>query len=459
MKMAKVDAPALAALKADRGSSWPDALSGTIALRSAAQPKDPDTLTLAMYQRFNAALQSRHLLYPQEDAAYSLYLELRDRPTMAPYRQDMRRELAAALQDEAQSAILDYLTASPVELHRRWSFDTRYDYYPEYLDKAAEVLGADHFMYGDINVKALYFKGLNLRLKGERDGNASLYQQAAELQHQALALDPAAAYAYNELGLLARRTRDLEASVGYFKQALALSPTWVLAETNLCGSYADMGQFALAEESCLRALQYDSAFSLAHHNLGYSLIEQNKLEAGIAALEKAIELDPDYILSHLTIADVYNATGNTQQAIASWKEALRIDPRQLLALCNIGLVLNNLGQSAEALEYFHAVLAIDSNQIGAWLNIAELHIGAGRPAEAEIALQASMRLAPELPDPYYLLARLQMVRNQADAALNALNTALEMGFKDEAMIKADKYFDLLRKQKRYKSMMSAYFPK
>lgn len=459
MKLAKVDAPALAALKAARADSRPDALSGAVASRSAAQSIDPDTLTMAMYGRFNASLKNKHLLYPEEDAAYTLYMALRDRPLMAAYRQNMRRELAAALQDEAQSAILDYLAASPVELRRRWSFDARYDRYPEYLGKAAEILGSEHFMNKELSAKALYFRGLNLRLKGERERDAAMYKQAVELQNQALALDPAAAYAYNELGLLARRTRDFEASVGFFKQALALSPTWVLAETNLCGSYADLKQYGLAEEACNRALQYDSTFALAHHNLGFALGEQQKWDAAIAALQKAVDYDPGYILSHMTLADAYYVKGERRKAMASWKEAIRIEPDRTVALYNLGVVSTELGEAGEALPYFHAIIAIDSTDVDAWLEIAELQMEAGRHTEAEVALQTARGLAPENPGVYYLKAKQHLIRKQTDAALDALQIALEKGFNDAELIQEDSHFDAVRKHKRFKSLMDAYFPK
>jgi tetratricopeptide (TPR) repeat protein len=257
MKMARVNAAALADLQ-QRRAAVSGNVSNTVAFRSVTVYNPEDSIVQAMYRRFQSALSQKRLLPPAEDDAYSLFVAMRERPAATALHNDMRRSLAAALIDEAQQAINDYLAANPLELRRRWSFDARYEQYPLYLQKAAEILGETHFAYRDLQTKALYFNGLNLRLQGERDRNRTLYGQAEAMQKQVLASDPNAAYAYNELGLLARRNRDFEAAAAHFQQTLALSPTWVLAETNLCGTYVDLGRPAEAVVSCRRALQYDS---------------------------------------------------------------------------------------------------------------------------------------------------------------------------------------------------------
>ena len=458
MALAKVDPPTLAALKNQRATGQAALQTGALASRSVPPAGGQDSLTMALYRRYKASLQRKQLLYPEEDAAYTLYLTIRDRPAMAPYRQEMRRELAAALQDEAQQAINDYLAASPLELRRRWSFDQRYAHFPDYLGKAAEILGDEHFMHTELKAKELYFTGLNLRLKGEQESQAALYEQAVGLQQQVLQLDSAAAYAYNELGLLARRGGDFAGSIEYFQKALAFSPTWVLAEANLCGSYIDLDQIQPARQSCLRALQQDSTFALAHHNLGVVLLDQSLRQEAIAAFQKALQYDPEYFMAYSKLGEAFYFDQAPEQAIEAWKAAHRLAPNHRLTLYNLGVVTAELGQKEEALGYFQLLADLVPDDMVAWLEIAELQMAAGRYGEAETALQTCAQLDPAIPATDYLRARLYSLQNQPTAALDALQAALEKGFREYGYIQSDQSLDPLRHMKRFKDLMKQYFP-
>jgi protein O-mannosyl-transferase len=452
-----VDPPTLAALQAARADELSGEWAGAVAVRAVPKAVDSDSMTMVLYRRFLAALEQKHLLYPAEDAAYTLYLDLRDRPALREQSQEMRRNLAAALQDEAQQAINDYVGASPEELRRRWSYDERYERFPSYLEKAAEVLGSDHFMYHDLKTKELYFSGLNLRLKGERERDAALYEQALSLQEQTLQLDSAAAYAYNELGLLARRKGDYAASIEHFQKALALSPTWVLAEANLCGSYVDLEQPEEALQSCQRALQRDSTFALAHHNLGAAYNAQERYPEAIAALGQALRYDAEYFMSHHLLGNAYYFSQRPEQALAAWQEAVRLNPAHALSRYNFAFVLAEQGHAEEALEQFYALADLQPGQTDAWLEIAELQMAAGRFAEAQAALDTCAQLNPSLPDTDYLRARWHALQDQPASALDALQAALEKGLRVQQLYLTDPHFDGLRSHERFIGLMQQYF--
>lgn len=66
-------------------------------------------------------------------------------PELEKYIGLMKRNLAAALQDEAQQAINNYLQGDFGELKKRTFFDAKYEKYPDYLQKASDLLGESHF--------------------------------------------------------------------------------------------------------------------------------------------------------------------------------------------------------------------------------------------------------------------------------------------------------------------------
>jgi len=458
MKVATVDAPTLAALQQTRTQLPEEEMFASIATTSRSAAVGRDSSILRKYHQFQEALAQKHLLYPEEGSAYSLFLALEGQPAMAEYYQDMRRSLAASLQDEAQQAINDYLAANPAELRRRWSQDSHYAYYPEYLDKAAALQGAAHFSYQDLKNKALYFSGVNYRLQGEREQREDLYLQAEAIQQQVIALDSTAIYAYNELGLLARRTGDFQGSIAEFQKALAYSPTWVLAQTNLCGSYRDVAELDLAKTACQKALQFDSTFALAYHNLGAVLKAEEQWASAIQAYQKALEYAPDYAETYRGLGEAYYFEDSLAQAKTAWEAYLDLDPTKVDILYNLGYVTKALGQNQEARQYFQSVIEQDSSDWETYLEIADLQMTNSQYADAAAAIAYAQQLAQEAPDTYYLLASLQAYQKEDQAALAALQLALDKGFTDYARLQQDPAWDGLRDTRKFKALLKQIYP-
>jgi hypothetical protein len=226
--VAKVDPATLAALTQN---SLQPVEAPAMAKTPALSPQTSDSLVLKLYRDFEKALAKGHLLQPEEGSAYTIYMQIKDHPSIRSFKNLMRNDLAISLQDDAQKAINDYLSADPREMRKRWALDdSRYQTYPLYLEKAAELLGENHLSYAQVKAKEYYFSGLVLRLKGERSKNQlekdSLYRLSRLFQEKVLKSDTTAAYAYNELGLLSRRISDNLSAIRYFKKAISFAPMW-----------------------------------------------------------------------------------------------------------------------------------------------------------------------------------------------------------------------------------------
>ncbi|MBK6997248.1 MAG: caspase family protein [Lewinellaceae bacterium] len=291
MVVAQVDAKTVAALRQKNNPQKIEPAIVSNAKSPLSAPGDSDTSTMRLYRDFEDALRSGHLTTPEKGAAYTIYQLIKDRPALRTYKNGMRNDLATAMQVEAQKAINDYLSADPREMRRRWGLDdSRYRLYPLYLEKAAELLGESYHSYTQIKALEHYFAGLNLRLQGERPGNTSirdsLFRIAKGLQEKTLQLDSTAAYAYNELGLLARRVKQYEQSVTYFNRAVRFSPTWVVPWMNMSDSYSELDQLEAAERCGLKAVMLDSTFASAHYNLGNVYLAKKRKKAKPASTFK-----------------------------------------------------------------------------------------------------------------------------------------------------------------------------
>ena len=79
--------------------------------------------------------------------------------------------MSAALLDETQQALNAYLKTDSRELFRRWKHANHYNIYPEYMEKAIELMGNRSFMHDIMQTKLYYFIGLKYRLDGEQEND------------------------------------------------------------------------------------------------------------------------------------------------------------------------------------------------------------------------------------------------------------------------------------------------
>ena len=458
--VALVDAGALAALLQNDPAGDP-AGGGTLASRQRGMPGDLETVKdssiLALYQQFKNAIQDGRLLYPPANSAWALYEQLKEKPAAAPFQGLLRRDLAAALQDDAQQAINDYLAANPSELRRRWGYSDRYDLFPEYLGKAAELLPDNKALFTSLKAREHYFRGLNYRLRGERERKPDLYPLALGEQEECLKLDPEAAYAYNELGLLQRRLRKFEASIGYFEQATARAPRWVLPWANICGSYFDLRKFPEAEAAGVKALQLDSTFSAALYNLGSIYQYKTDYEKAKSFYRKAIRYEPGYADAYFNLGSIaYLREKDYPEAEKMWAAAVNLRPDVPYMVNNLGEARLSLGKKDAALACFQKALALDPNYEEAHSSLADFYLGEGKYAEAETALGRWIELQPQNPSAYYRMACVKALQQQPNPALDALEKALANGYDDIKTVQEDPRLSSIRTEARFARLIEKY---
>lgn len=453
-ELALVNPEALANLREKRAATASAAQTTPKGIRLRSAVLQPDSTIWELYQAFNLALQRKHYLHPSYGSAYSLYARLKTETAIRPYEQEMRLQLVAALQDEAQQAINDYLAANPAELRRRWAASPVYQQYPKYLKTAADLLGEAHFMYQDLQTKALYFEGINTRLVGEEQkAKPAFFTKAIAIQQQVLRLDTTAAYAYNELGLLARRTGKFEESIRHFSQALAFSPNWVLAIANRCASLVDNKNYPAALSSCAQALQLDSTFSLAHHNLGAAYKAQENWAAAIAAFDKAIAYDSLYALSYSSKGDALYFAGDKTAAKTAWQQAFQLDSSRLFDLYNVGVVERELRNYPQAIQAFRQYLRHETTAADAYQEIGIAAMLMKDFEQAAAALAQSDALAPQSAETYYLLASLAAAQAQKKNAAQQLKQAIQFGFKDFSRLRQDPLWQAMINRRAIKKLL------
>ncbi len=365
-----------------------------------ALPAKADTNILPQYKKFQEALGNGHLLYPEEGSAYALYLQLSKEDSLAELHGLMRRNLSAALQDEAQEAINSYLNTASEELAERWGYGEKYASYPEYLSISAELLGENNAFYPSLRARASYFIGLNKRLRGEKVNSRQLLLEAIENQEQALSWDENAAYAYNELGLLHQRLGTWQKAVENYTEAVKRSPRWALPLNNLFAIYTELEQYDSALHYGERALKEKPELVYVHNNFGWMYLRQVNYKKAAPYFHKAIELQPQYPLPYQNLGLLHYYLKEFEKAEKYLATYSKLAPRDANGWNDLGLARKKLGRFSEAEAAFEKGIEVDPSAALPYYSLGNIYL------EQEREYQAAEEL---------LLKYLEIVPGDADA--------------------------------------------
>lgn len=412
---------------------------------------------LAKYNAFKKAIQDGHLLGAGTASAWDLFDRLKNETLLAPFLELMRHNLASALESSAQQAINDYLRSDPVELRKRWSKSDAYENYPEYLAKADELLGPTNPFQNALQARFHYFTGLNYRLRGERTKTPALYKLALAEQLKCTALEPTAAYAYNEIGILERRNDKNNDAIGHFEKAILYSPGWALPWANLCTSYNDIESYGKAEYAGKKAVSLDNNLVLAHYNLAGTYRRTFDLAKAEQHYKTAQQLDPEFADAYFKLGNVYFSQNKYADAERMWLEYAKRDSSEHFFFANLGEVSIKLGKNEQALRYFQKALSLNPDSDPTYHSMGQFFLSQGKTADAEAAFRRYVQILPASPIGYYFLAQIGQLNNQPEQASENLKLARERD-KDFSTLRESGDLESLRTDARFGQLLSKEAP-
>lgn len=289
-----------------------------------------DTATRYLYQDFIVAIELNNLLHPPGNSANDLLAQIEQSTDVSKFKNAVRRKLTAALQDETQQAINAYLKTDSKELALRWAYRDHYNHFPDYLARAAELIGERHYLYKALKAKQYYFKGLTIRLEAEALSKKEivdkkmLYQNALDIQHLALSYEDQAAFIYNELGVIHSQLENWDSSILFLNQATEWAPRWSIPWSNLSLVYGNVNQYDEGIRCGLEAIRVETKDVNAYNNVG--IIYLKKKEYGMAEryFKLGIEMEPTASISYYNLACSKSLRGNRQSALKWLEEAVEV---------------------------------------------------------------------------------------------------------------------------------------
>jgi tetratricopeptide (TPR) repeat protein len=171
-----------------------------------------------------------------------------------------------------------------------------------------------------------------------------VFQDQERLWRQALAVNPHAWLAANNLGgLLLRSGRPAEA-IPWFEQAIAARPQYPEAHNNLGLALARTGRPAQAVDAYRRALVLDPSYTPARYNLGVALAATNDLVGAQHHLEWVVRLRPRDALALRDLGRVLALRGRLGEAVSALERAVALAPQDAFAAQQLDAVRTRSGE-------------------------------------------------------------------------------------------------------------------
>ena len=303
----------------------------------------------------------------------------------------------------------------------------------------------------------LYLKAMSLRQMGLSE---QVFRQVVGLLDGAIALDNKFARAYAQkaiiqtdlTGMFSESPADFQrgyaAAAASGKRAISLAPQLAVGHAALAEALAGLLDVRGADAEYRRAAATGENDAIVMTEYGFFLSHTDRPAEGLRAAERGVALDPLNPRAHAALSDCFFELDHYEEAIRESQKVLsiaKIPPD--FAFVRIGESYMGLGNIAKARESF--ARAAD-NDVFRLLGeaILEARIG-NRPASDE-RLDRLRTVAGDTA--IYQQAEVLAQQKETDAALSALERAMQVRDPGLIAMTGDRYFEPLRAEPRFKTL-------
>ncbi|MFO0825383.1 MAG: tetratricopeptide repeat protein [Gemmataceae bacterium] len=262
-----------------------------------------------------------------------------------------------------------------------------------------------------------------------KSGQVEGASEAVGWYRAALAVRPTSVIAWNNLGLALKDTGDAPGAIAALKECIRLDPKYTKAHSNLGYVLKESGDPAGAVSSCREAIRLEPGYARAHNHLGLALRELGDLPGAIAAFKECIRLEPDYAKAHANLGLALRDSGDLPGTIAACREAIRLDPEYAKAHNVLGLALKDSGDAAGAIVAFKECIRLEPKYPSAHANLARAYNRLKRYPEAIAAAREAVRLNPKYADGHAILGTVLAASGDVAGGRAAFSEAVRLDAK------------------------------
>ncbi|MCB9331732.1 MAG: caspase family protein [Lewinellaceae bacterium] len=289
-----------------------------------------DSSTAQLYVRFKKALLAKQFLFPENDCAEYYYSLLIKEPKLDKLHSAMRRNYAAALQDDAQQVLNLMLKSDPsICLKMIEGYRITYRHYPQYLERAASLLGNAHYMYNTIMARKYFFEGYLTALGKPQNGGFDKVEFARKVLDKyftALRYQPNMPQAWLKIAdQYAFELDQIDSAEYYISKAIEASPNWVLPYTLMASANVEKHHLEEAKSWLDKAWQLDSNSVVVLVRIGEWYSIRNRFEEALTCLLKSLEMDPTVPCNYFQMGMLYERLGQYEASMRMYEKAINLD--------------------------------------------------------------------------------------------------------------------------------------
>ena len=272
------------------------------------------------------------------------------------------------------------------------------------------------------------------------------FEDAVEHYRKALETDPGQVAIRFNLGLALYKTGLAEAAAAEFQQVLDRDPSQRSALLLLADCQLQLGNDARVVE-LLAPLEPELGDDrLYAYLLGHALLRRNEVQRGQAVIDRLFR-GGESAEGHLLLGVQHMGRTDSREAVPELQRAAELNPDLPTVHSLLGVALMNAGDRPAAMTAFRRELKTNPNDFQANLRLGLLLRDENRLDEASDYLARAARLRPRDPDVMYAMARIQLGREDLDAAQKTLEelTASAPEFEGGHVLLATVYYRRGRK--------------
>jgi tetratricopeptide (TPR) repeat protein len=319
-----------------------------------------DTTVRELYRMFKQALKDKVFLEPATACADAYYERLMKEPKLARLHSTMRRNYAAALQDDAQQVLNAWIKSDPTTCYFTRSKQLKaYKNYPNYLERAASLLGKYNYMYTSLLARKFYFEGFILEMKFY--GNIEKNDEIMKCYKTAAALEPQLGVAWLNMGRIYQKMNLIDSAKISTDKALAASPNWILANQFAYILARQMNVLDSADFFFNKMAAIDSNNAIYLYALASKHMRNKNIDAAISYLERILKNDPNTpcVCNNLTnIYLDYKKDPNLAETMV--RRSYNIDSTEAVYYFLLAKISFFKGDDSTAVNYLHECIRHDS---------------------------------------------------------------------------------------------------
>ena len=228
-------------------------------------------------------------------------------------------------------------------------------------------------------------------------------EEAVAAYHQAALLQPKDVEPHLAAGLLLEKQEKFADAEQEYRDALALDPASD-ALTGLANIYMRGRRFPEAAESLRKLVAAHPAQASAHVQLGRVLAAEGNNDDAIAELQAGAKLAPSDLSVQRDLADLYSTAGKNDLAESAYRGLIAAHPKDAEIHYGLGMALLRQKKFADAQQEFLTAVNLKPDFGAAYGDLAFAASENKNYPLSLKALDARVKLIPEIPQTYFLRA-------------------------------------------------------